>query len=368
VYPLNDGGVLVHVGLGRVAVDRHFARYSSQGALQWAVWLSGTLSGPDDGSYVYAAAAVGHTIATAGLEHIGRGGAGNSALITLLDPDGNETNTIHYTFQNRQTQANDVMLISDAQLCAGGSHWTTPDSSDATGWVACWQDGTLVWERSFDKPVNHLRRLDATSLDVLTSGSWNTVQEADGAASNRRQADFGSARPLVFGENTLTVGASGASVVRPDGMALWSSQTLMQGWIPTGLTSTGTAYFRSYTNSPVLNRYETGVTTIPDPEPMPVLAAPTSDISQADGTCCDYCNALTEGKCPYKNRSAGIAECTTTCVRTELCKAEIGALMTCLKDRGALTCTGGTPFVAGCDAESAAVKTCSAQSPSSPAP
>lgn len=368
VYPLNDGGVLVHVGLGRGAVDVHLARYSSSGALNWASWLPHEpFRNSGDGRYAHAVSALGQTIAVAGLQHLGAGAYGNTALISLLDPDGVERKSISYAFNERETQANDVLLLSDDQVCAGGSQWLAEDHERQSGWVACW-GADLLWQRSFDKPVLALRRLDDATLDVMTDSSWSTVQLADGATSNRREGAFGAQYySLVVGGNTLYNGDNGARLVDNAGTELWSSPELKQV-IPAGLTATGSAYFSSAAQSSDLKttlfRFETGASITADPPPTPTLAAPTIDISQGNAGCKSYCSALFEGLCKFAEGFASLPECITFCARDTTCLAELSTLGSCLETQGSLTCANGSaPQISGCDDENAAYNACVAAAP-----
>ena len=297
---------------------------------------------------------------------MGAGAYGNTALVTLLDPDGAERKSISYAFNDRETEATDVLVVSDTQVCAGGSQWLAENDEQQSGWIACWGED-LLWQRSLDKPVLALRRLNETTLDVVTDSYWTNAQLADGATSNRREGTFGQQYySLVAGGHALYDGANGARLVDPDGKEIWSAADLKQV-IPAGLTATGAAYFSSAAQAQdlttTLYRFETSAAITLDPLPTPTLAAPTLDISKASAGCKGYCGALFEAHCSF-DAFASLPECVTFCMRDATCAAELDALGSCLETQGSLACANGdAPQISGCDDEDPAYKACAAVVP-----
>ncbi len=373
-YELNDGGVLSVIGIGRSsAIDQHVARYSKDGTMKWAVMLPHSDSGSfGDGRYVSALDSQGGTIALAGLEHLGETGVGNSALITLLDPDGVEISSLRYQFMKRESSAYAVHLLSDDELCAAGAQWlASNDTAPDNGWVACWSHGALLWERSLDAPVIAMRTIDAASFEIVTPTALSTVQLADGTVGNRHAliAAFNGSVTFV-GENALITDSvtGSARIVDQTAATLWSG-TGFEGLALVGLTPSGTAYFsnRSQTaDGTLLHRYETGVVSKPDPASGTPLAAATINVGDpaASKVCAGYCTKLAAANCgsllgqPFW----GVPECVTACLRPSSCSAELGTLGACVADHGSLTCPSvdSAPVISGCDDEAKAFTSCSA--------
>jgi hypothetical protein len=368
--PLADSGVLSKIEIGTDAIDVHVARYSKDGVLNWAVMLKHRGSGLTDGRYVMAIDSRNDTIALAGMQHIGSGGTGNSALITLLDADGNERKTFEYQFQSRQTAA-DAVRLDENGVCAAGDQWLGPNGRDAaSGWMACWDNTqTLVWETSLDSPVVAIRPLDSNSFDVLTPTAWSTIDRGTGSAGNRRPLSLtrGDMEVALLGDHVLVLdrGAKSASIIDSTGATLW----IRSGLAPTtlvGLSPSGKALLANFDltlGSTVLYRFESSVMT-DVPLATTTLNAPTLDISDmsANADCRAYCQKALAAQCGVLKGQvySSTPECVTACLKPSNCSTEVRALAACVAAQGALACSFSDfePKVSGCDQQSQALDAC----------
>jgi cysteine-rich repeat protein len=363
VFPLGNGDVLSIAQFGQNAVDVHAARYSSNGHLNWAVFLPHeSFNSLDAGRYVEAVAASGSTIVLAGMQHLGNGGTGNTALITVLDPDGVEQPGINYSYMDRETAAQAVTIVSEHEICAAGAQWLVTDAK-RSGWVACFVDGVPLWERSLDAPVLALGPIDAGSFDVFTTTALSTIQLADGIVSNRRAINvtFNDPITLAFDKNVLVVDQGSAHIFDQTGAAIWTEDDF-PGMLA-GIAPTGEVYWWSYDNiaTTTLNRVESGITwQVPTP-PAPVVSS-TTDISDSsvNESCVSFCvKAMTAGCDSLLDTPLTTTpECVTACLRPARCPTEFKSVVDCVASAGSVSCGGSTPAFSGCDEESQALMTC----------
>jgi hypothetical protein len=345
---------------------------SATGQVNWAV----SLQAAEDSRYVSAIDAAGDRIALAGLEHTGLTGLGNEGAFTVLDANGTDLLTFRYSFQQRQTWPKAVLLGPEGSLCAGGDQWQGEDNAFAAGWAACFDGaGALLWERSLDAPVEAMRRIDDTTIDVFSISAWTSLQLSNGAVGERRETALpvGNADVLLSGSHALVFYyvPPAAHVVDASGAVVWSKDEML-GRELVGMTPSGTIYLWDYAEDhpehELLYRYESGIASEADAPSEPLLA-PTFDISDAatSAACRGYCGEAAAAGCGVVRGAPfwSMQECVTACLRPTQCQAEFAAVAECLVDRGSLFCTnGGT--VSGCDDETAAFADCDV--PVAPAP